>query len=69
MIRSIIKSKTKDSCNPKLGDSISTLGFDSLDLLEVIMLSEEEFNIHIYDDEVNKETTLKKFIELIEEKL
>ena len=44
----------------------SDLGFDSLDIVELIMNCEKEFNIIIDDDIAEKLTTPKKSIEYLE---
>lgn len=45
------------------------LGADSLDMVELVMAAEEEFNIEIPDAEAEKLTTVKDSIDLIEQKL
>lgn len=45
------------------------LGADSLDMVELVMAAEEEFNIEIPDAEAEKITTVKDSIDLIEQKL
>lgn len=48
---------------------VEDLGADSLDLVELIMAFEEEFDIEIPDDEADKATTVNKAVELITTKL
>ena len=45
------------------------LGYDSLDIVELIMDFEKEFNIQIADDEIEDIKTVKQVIDLIEVKL
>jgi len=48
---------------------IDDLGCDSLDLIEVTMACEEEFDIEIRDDEIEKIDTVLSALSLIESKL
>lgn len=45
---------------------IEDLGADSLDIVELIMALEEEFDIEISDEEAEKITTIQKAIDYIE---
>ncbi len=47
---------------------VDTLGADSLDLVELIMTLEEEFNIEITDEDAEKLLTVQDAIEFIKEK-
>ncbi len=47
---------------------VDTLGADSLDLVELIMTLEEEFNIEIPDGDAEKLLTVQDAIEFIKEK-
>ena len=47
---------------------VDTLGADSLDLVELIMTLEEEFNIEITDEDAEKLLTVQDTIEFIKEK-
>jgi acyl carrier protein len=47
---------------------VDTLGADSLDLVELIMMFEEEFNIEIPDGDAGKLLTVQNAIEYIKEK-
>lgn len=47
---------------------IEDLGADSLDVVEIIMGLEEEFDIEIPDEEAEKLTTVQRIVEYIEEK-
>ncbi len=48
---------------------IDDLGADSLDLVELIMTIEEEYNIEIPDDDAEKLTYIKDAIEYIKGKI
>lgn len=45
------------------------LGADSLDLLELMMILEEEFNIRISDEDAQEMFTVKDVIEYVKEQL
>ncbi len=47
---------------------VDALGADSLDLVELIMTLEEEFNIEITDEDAEKLLTVQDAIEFIKEK-
>lgn len=47
---------------------IDDLGADSLDVVEIIMGLEEEFDVEIPDEEAEKLTTVQKIVEYVEEK-
>ena len=46
---------------------IDDLGADSLDIVELVMAFEEEFNVEIPDDAAEKITTVKDAIDYIEQ--
>lgn len=48
---------------------LKDLGADSLDIVELIMALEEEFNIEILDEEVEKMNTVQDYIEYIKNRL
>ncbi|HHT09841.1 MAG: acyl carrier protein [Atribacterota bacterium] len=48
---------------------IDDLGADSLDIVELIMAFEEEFDIEIPDEDAEKITSVQEAIEYIESKL
>lgn len=50
------------------GDDLSEMGFDSLDVLEMVMSLEEEFDIEIGDDEIPEEMTVTGLVTLIDSK-
>ena len=62
-----IMSKRVNVSNLKEDDSLSSLGLDSLDLVELIMGIEEEFNIEIPDGEAEKVVTVGDVVEYIKE--
>ncbi|WP_343154043.1 acyl carrier protein [Buchnera aphidicola] len=48
---------------------IEDLGADSLDIVELIMTLEEDFNIEISDNEAEKIRTVQNAVDLINEKI
>lgn len=72
--RSCISEITGEDVSEKSGDTVlrgwqdaftkkpETLGMDSLDGVELMMLAEEEFGIVISDDEADKITTIAELI-------
>lgn len=48
---------------------IDDLGADSLDIVELTMAMEEEFNVEVPDDEMERLNTVAEAISLIESKL
>lgn len=55
---------TKEECVPE-ASFIDDLGADSLDLVELIMEMEENFDIHIADEELEKIRTIKDVIDFL----
>ena len=45
---------------------IDDIGADSLDVVEIVMQIEEEFDIEIPDEEVEKLTTVQEIIDYVE---
>ena len=76
--KSVIESSVKKIISEKLGiqesqisDSASfqsDLGIDSLDLYEVIMVIEKEFDLKISDEEAEKLTSVGKLIDYLSNK-
>jgi acyl carrier protein len=76
--KSVIESSVKKIISEKLGiqesqisDSASfqsDLGIDSLDLYEVIMVIEKEFDLKIPDEEAEKLTSVGKLIDYLSNK-
>ncbi len=66
-----IKKIISDQLNVKLEDVkneksfVNDLGADSLDVIELIMALEEEFNIEISDDKAEKINTVQSAIDCI----
>ena len=58
---------TKEECVPE-ASFIDDLGADSLDLVELIMEMEENFDIHIADEELEKIRTIKDVIDFLHSK-
>lgn len=48
---------------------IDDLGGDSLDIIEIVMLLEEEFGVIITDEETDKLESVEDFIECIQSKV
>ncbi len=55
---------TKEECVPE-ASFIDDLGADSLDLVELIMEMEENFDIHITDEELEKIRTIKDVMDFL----
>lgn len=64
-----ILSKRVDVSSLKEEDSLSSLGLDSLDLVEVMLEIEETLNIEFASDEIADVSTLGDVLKLIETKL
>jgi acyl carrier protein len=47
---------------------IDDLGADSLDVVEIVMGLEEEFDVEIPDEEAERLTTVHKIVEYVDEK-
>lgn len=62
-------SKRVDISNLKETDSLSGLGLDSLDLVEVMLEIEEELGIEFDSDEISQVDTLGDVLKLIESKI
>lgn len=58
---------TKEECVPE-ASFIDDLGADSLDLVELIMEMEENFDIHIADEELEKIRTIKDVFDFLHSK-
>jgi acyl carrier protein len=58
---------TKEECVPE-ASFIDDLGADSLDLVELIMEMEENFDIHIADEELEKIRKIKDVIDFLHSK-
>lgn len=50
------------------GDDLSDMDFDSLDVIELAMSLEEEFDIEIDDDEIPEKMTVTGLVTLIDSK-
>ena len=64
----ILESKVNVS-NVKETDSLSTLGLDSLDLVEIMLQIEDEFHIEFSSDEIVNLSTVQDVLDIIEKKL
>jgi len=79
MIREEIKDKIRKVVADLLGmeeesikddsDFVNDLNADSLDAVELIMMTEDKFDISISDAEAEKATTFKLLVDLIERKM
>jgi acyl carrier protein len=58
---------TKEECVPE-ASFIDDLGADSLDLVELIMEMEENFGIHISDEDLEKIRTIQDVINYLKSK-
>jgi len=70
-LANIISTKTKVKKEEITLDSDFELDLklDSLDIVEIVMAIEEEFNITISDDDVQKLKTVKDAVEYIQNKI
>jgi acyl carrier protein len=66
-VKKIIAEKLSVDINDIVPDAsfVDDLGADSLDLVELIMSMEEEFDIEISDEEAEKLVTVKDVLEYI----
>lgn len=74
-----IEAKVRSALSDMLGLSsdeikpesqvMSDLGADSLDVVEIVMAFEEEFDIEVNDDEFNEGTTVEGIVDLIASKV
>ncbi len=67
-VSKILESKVNVS-NVKETDSLSTLGLDSLDLVEIMLQIEDEFHIEFSSDEIVNLSTVQDVLDIIEKKL
>lgn len=58
---------TKEACVPE-ASFIDDLGADSLDLVELIMEMEENFDVQVSDEELEKIRTVKDVIDFLKNK-
>jgi len=63
------KSTKKDSMVDIDTDFSKSLGFDSLDLVELVMRIEEEFGIEITDEEGESLKTMTQTVEMVKSKI
>lgn len=67
IVKEILKEKV-DVSTLKEDDSLTSLGLDSLDLVEVMLSIEDRLNIEFTSEEISHLSTLKDVIKLIEAK-
>ena len=66
-VKSILAKKV-DVSSLKEDDSLTSLGLDSLDLVEVMLEIEDELGIEFTSEEIAELSTLKDVVKLIEAK-
>ena len=66
-VKAILAEKV-DISNLKEEDSLSSLGLDSLDLVEVMLTIEDKLSIEFTSEEIASLSTLKDVVKLIETK-
>ena len=66
-VKAILSEKV-DVSNLKEEDSLTSLGLDSLDLVEVMLAIEDKLSIEFTSDEIAQISTLKDVVKLIERK-
>ena len=64
-----ILAKRIDISNLKEEDSLTQLGLDSLDLVEVMLEIEDALNVEFDSNEIGNLTTLKSVLDLINTKI
>ena len=63
-----ILSQRIDISSIKEDDSLSTLGLDSLDLVEIVLEIEEKLGVEFTSEEISKLETVKDVLKLMETK-
>jgi acyl carrier protein len=58
---------SEDEVTPQ-ASIVDDLGADSLDVVEIVMQLEEEFEIEIPDEDAEKITTVQQIVDYVEEK-
>lgn len=58
-----------DAATVTQGSTMQDLGADSLDMVEIVMKIEEEFNIQINDADAEKLQTMREVVEYIQTQL
>jgi acyl carrier protein len=58
-----------DRATVTLGSTMQDLGADSLDMVEIVMKIEEEFNIQVNDADAEKLQTMRDVVEYIQTQL
>ena len=66
-VKAILAEKV-DVNSLKEEDSLTSLGLDSLDLVEVMLAIEDKLNIEFTSEEITQLSTLKDVVDLIEKK-
>ena len=66
-VKAILSEKV-DVSNLKEEDSLTSLGLDSLDLVEVMLAIEDKLSIEFTSDEIAQLSTIKDVVKLIERK-
>ncbi len=66
-VKSILSEKI-DISNLKEEDSLTSLGLDSLDLVEVMLSIEDKLSIEFTSEEIANLSTLRDVVKLIESK-
>lgn len=67
ILKSIL-SQRMDISSIKEDDSLSTLGLDSLDLVEIVIEIEEKLGVDFTSGEISKLETIKDVLKLMETK-
>ena len=58
-----------DAATVALGSTMQDLGADSLDMVEIVMKIEEEFNIQVNDADAERLQTMREVVEYIQSQL
>ncbi len=62
----ILNKKFKVTSKIEVNSDISSLGLDSLDLMDLVLDIESKYNIHISDDELMNLKKIQDLIDIIE---
>ena len=65
----IIAKQTDNKYEPDINSTLQDMGMDSLDVVELVMAIEDEFNIDIRDEVLDSIVTIGNLVEVVEKEL